>query len=209
MSAERAPALASIPTGNSFDKYGSENRLVRRLVRGFQEALDELIAQANPRSILDVGCGEGVLTERWAARPECPRVVGFDLEDPGLSAQWLRRQRPNLEFVAGRAPELPFSPQEFDLVAAIESLEHMSDPRAVLREMARVCRGHLLVSVPREPLWRALNLARGSYPRALGNTPGHVNHWSRRAFVDLVADDGELMAIRSPLPWTMALVRMP
>jgi hypothetical protein len=67
---------------------------------------------------------------------------------------------------------------------------------------------HLLVSVPREPLWRALNVARGAYVRDLGNTPGHVNHWSRRSFVDLLARHGEVAAVRSPFPWTMALVRL-
>ena len=45
----------------------------------------------------------------------------------------------------------------------------------------------LLVSVPREPLWRGLNLARGSYLRELGNTPGHLNHWSKRRFASLLA----------------------
>ena len=97
-------------------------------------------------------------------------------------AQWRTRGRANLEFVAGRAEELPFGDDEFDLVAAIETLEHVPDPERTLAEMARVARRHLLVSVPREPLWRALNVARGAYVRELGNTPGHVNHWSKRGF---------------------------
>lgn len=211
MTAQGAPARAGgVPnlTGNSFDKYSSENRLVRRLMRGFQDALDGLIGQANPASILDVGCGEGVLTERWAQRLESGRVVGVDLDDPGLRSHWAARRRPNLEFVAGQAQELPFAPQEFDLVTAIESLEHVAEPRRVLEEMARVARRHLLVSVPREPAWRALNLIRGAYPRALGNTPGHVNHWSKRALLDLLSDYGALVAVRSPVPWTLALLRM-
>jgi 2-polyprenyl-3-methyl-5-hydroxy-6-metoxy-1,4-benzoquinol methylase len=209
MTAQGAPALAPTPTGNSFDKYGSENPVVRRLVRAFQDVLDDLIAQADPGSILDVGCGEGVLTEHWAQRPESGRVAGLDLEDPGLQTHWTRRTRPNLEFAIGNAEALPFARDEFDLVSAIELLEHVTEPRAVLEEMARVARGHLLVSVPREPMWRALNLVRGAYPGALGNTPGHVNHWSKRAFMNLVSDYGALAAVRSPLPWTMALVRLP
>lgn len=209
MTAQGAPALAPTPTGNSFDKYSSENPVVRRLVRGFQDALDDLIALADPDSILDVGCGEGVVTEHWAQRTEADRVVGLDLEEPGLRAHWAGRARPSLEFVAGHAQALPAARDEFDLVSAIELLEHVAEPRAVLEEMARVARRHVLVSVPREPVWRALNLVRGAYPRALGNTPGHVNHWSKRAFLDLVSDFGALAAVRSPLPWTMALVRMP
>ena len=68
--------------------------------------------------------------------------------------------------------------------------------------------GHLLVSVPREPLWRALNMARGAYLTDLGNTPGHVNHWSRRGFEALLSRHGEVVETRSPFPWTMTLVRV-
>ena len=74
--------------------------------------------------------------------------------------------------------------------------------------MARVAARHLLVSVPREPLWRALNVARGAYLRELGNTPGHLNHWSSAAFVALLGRHGEVLEARSPFPWTMLLVRV-
>jgi hypothetical protein len=85
-------------------------------------------------------------------------------------------------------------------------LEHVPEPEATLAEMARVARGHLLVSVPREPLWRGLNMARGAYWRDLGNTPGHVNHWSKRGFVSLLSRYGAVEEARSPFPWTMLLV---
>jgi hypothetical protein len=74
--------------------------------------------------------------------------------------------------------------------------------------MARCAARHLLVSVPREPLWRALNMARGAYWSALGNTPGHLNHWSRRSFLELLSHHGEVVEVRSPFPWTMVLVRL-
>ena len=84
----------------------------------------------------------------------------------------------------------------------------MPDAEHTVAEMARVARGgHLLVSVPREPLWRGLNMARGAYIKDLGNTPGHLNHWSRKAFVELLSRHGTVEEIRSPFPWTMLLVR--
>ena len=78
-----------------------------------------------------------------------------------------------------KAENLPFADGEFELASAIEVLEHVPDPEHTVAEMARVAPRHLLVSVPREPLWRGLNIARGSYMKELGNTPGHLNHWSR------------------------------
>ena len=175
---------------------------------GFHSTLDELFARAAPASILDVGCGEGVLTVEWAQRLGDGRVVGIDLDDPKLRAEWERRTRPNLEFRAEEATSLSFGDDEFDLAAAIEVLEHVPEPEATLAEMARVSAGHLLVSVPREPLWRGLNMARGAYLRDLGNTPGHVNHWSKRDFVSLLSRYGSVEEARSPFPWTMLLVRI-
>jgi 2-polyprenyl-3-methyl-5-hydroxy-6-metoxy-1,4-benzoquinol methylase len=205
---EHPPGHPAVPTGNTFDKYGSQNPVVRRLMGRFERTLDELFAQAAPGSVLDVGCGEGVLTERWAQRLGSGRVVGLDLDDPKLRAQWATRHRENLEFRTTGGGAFQFATDEFDLVAAIEALEHIPDPERTIAEMARVARRHLLVSVPHEPLWRALNVARGAYVRELGNTPGHVNHWSKRGFVRALGRYGDVIEARSPFPWTMLLVQV-
>ncbi len=198
----------AVPTGNTYDKYGSTNPVVRRLMAGFEGTLAELFAQAAPASVLDVGCGEGVLTHQWATQLDEKRIVGIDLDDEKLKAEWATRQRPNLEYRALAAEQMPFADDEFDMACAIEVLEHVPDPEHTVAEMARVARRHLLVSVPREPLWRMLNMARGAYVADLGNTPGHVNHWSKRSFVRLLAQHGDVVEKRSPFPWTMLLVRL-
>jgi ubiquinone/menaquinone biosynthesis C-methylase UbiE len=204
--AAQAPP-ASVPTGNTYDKYGSTNPVVRRLMARFEGDMFELLDRAAPASILDVGCGEGVLTEQWADRTP-GRVVGFDLDDPKLRAEWQQRERPNLRFHAGDAHNMSYGDGEFDIATAMEVLEHVPDPEGVLAEMSRVASRWVLVSVPREPLWRVLNMARGEYLRDFGNTPGHLNHWSKRSFRKLLNRYGEIVELRSPPPWTMALVRV-
>ena len=194
-------------TGNTYDKYGSKNPVVRRLMAGFEGTLEELFVKASPSSLLDVGCGEGVLTHKWAQRID-GRVVGIDLDDPVLHKEWEQRTAPNLEYLVMKAENLPFEDDAFDVASAIEVLEHVPDPAHTVAEMARVASGWLLVSVPREPLWRGLNMARGAYWKDLGNTPGHLNHWSKRSFVQLLSRYGTVVEARSPFPWTMLLVRV-
>jgi 2-polyprenyl-3-methyl-5-hydroxy-6-metoxy-1,4-benzoquinol methylase len=198
----------AVPAGNRYAKYATRNPAARRLVAGFRRTLDGLLDEAAPVTILDVGCGEGVLAAAWARRWGVERVVGVDVEDVRLRAEWAARARPGLELRAiPPAPPLPFEEGAFDLVAAVEVLEHVADPDGLLAELTRVARRHVLLSVPREPLWRALNLARGTYWRTLGNTPGHRHHFSRRSLTRFASTHGRVLAVRSPLPWTVALVQ--
>ena len=63
--------------------------------------------------------------------------------------------------------------------------------------------------MPFEPIWRIGNMARGRYLRDLGNTPGHVNHWTNRGFTTLVGTHFEVVDRATPLPWTMVLAASP
>jgi len=65
-------------TGNTYDKYGTTNPVARRLQAGFERTLEELFKQAAPTTLLDVGCGEGVLTHQWAQTPGMQRICGLD-----------------------------------------------------------------------------------------------------------------------------------
>ncbi|MDQ3631962.1 MAG: class I SAM-dependent methyltransferase [Actinomycetota bacterium] len=194
--------------GNSFDKYGSSDPVVRRVMAGFFRALDRCWAQAGPfDSLLDVGCGEGWVTRTWARRRPDAEVVGVDREDPRLRRHWNEASEPNVTFIVGDALALPHDDCSFDVVSAIELLEQVDDPAQALRELTRCARRAVIVSVPREPLWRALNVGSGRYVGALGNSPGTRNHWSARAFEGLVAEHATVERVETPLPWTIVLAR--
>lgn len=200
-SAGRASAAPDeVPTGNTYDKYASKNPIERRLMSGFFAALDALVPTASPAAVLEVGVGEGEVSSRLAQRWPAAHHIGVDLPDPELAVHW-----PGAGFSGAFADiaRLPFPDRSFDLVLAIEVLEHVPDPPAALAEIARVARGDIIVSVPREPIWRAANLARGKYLGAIGNTPGHINHWSRKSFTAFVGQRFDVRQTRSPFPWTM------
>jgi ubiquinone/menaquinone biosynthesis C-methylase UbiE len=188
--------------GNFYDKYGTRNPVARLLMRGFLAAVRELYVDARARTVLEVGCGEGHLAQvlfASASRPD--RFVASDVD--------LARVRsdldPAIEVVRASAYQLPFADRSFELVLCCEVLEHLDDPVAALAEVARVASSRVLLSTPREPLWRALNVMRGRYLRALGNTPGHVQHFTRQGLVRLAGSRLRVIEVRSPLPWTVVL----
>jgi SAM-dependent methyltransferase len=200
-----ARAAADVPTGNTYDKYASQNPVERRLMTGFFAALDRALPTAAPRSILEVGAGEGEVAERVRARYPDARFVAIDLPDPELAERWAACSLPGAFADIGR---LPFPDRCFDLVLAIEVLEHVPDPPSALRELRRVAVADLVLSVPREPIWRVANLARLKYVRDLGNTPGHVNHWSKDGFAAFVDTELRVSSVASPFPWTMVSARV-
>jgi ubiquinone/menaquinone biosynthesis C-methylase UbiE len=199
--------MTAVPTGNTYDKYATRNPVSRALVTRFLRDLERSLPRNDevaPARVLEVGVGEGEISDRLRAHFPTAELVGFDLHDPDLEAQWRTRGQRN---VVADAIAAPFASDAFDLVLAIEVLEHVDDPRRALAEIARVARSTVVLSVPREPLWRALNVARGAYVSALGNTPGHVQHWSRRRFVELVGRYFDIVRVVSPLPWTIVRAR--
>ena len=188
------------PTGNTYDKYGSTNPMEQRMMRGFMRSLDEMMAGLSPRRILEIGVGEGHVMSRVRERFPGVPLVGLDLPDDELGADWRDK---GLPCMFGDATTLPFPDDSFDLVLAIEVLEHVPTPDHALSELSRVCSGTFIGSVPFEPIWRAGNLVRRRYVKQLGNTPGHVNHWTRWGFRKFVGTRFHVQQVRSPLPWTM------
>jgi SAM-dependent methyltransferase len=194
-----APAT-DVPIGNTYDKYATRNPIERRLMRGFFAALDAALPAVAPASILEVGVGEAEVAQRVRARYPTARFVGIDLPDEELAGHWRDAGMPG---AFADITQLPFPDGAFDLVLGIEVLEHVAAPAAAVTELGRLARGDLVLSVPREPIWRVANMARGKYLRDLGNTPGHVNHWSKRAFADLVGSGFTVRSVATPFPWTM------
>lgn len=197
-----------IVVGNTYDKYNSRNPVARLLVRGYLRSFDELVGTTGAETVLEVGCGEGTLSLRVARKGR--RVLGTDISammiaeartraaSRGIDAGFEEADLFNLEPARGR----------YDLVLCCEVLEHLRDPVAAIRHLAALSHRHLLVSVPREPVWRLLNVARGRYLRQLGNTPGHVQHWSAAAFRCLLGRHLDIVEVRTPFPWSMVLCRL-
>jgi ubiquinone/menaquinone biosynthesis C-methylase UbiE len=186
--------------GNNYDKYASQNPIEQKMMAGFFAALDQMLDGLSPEVVVEIGAGEGRITQRLVERFPDATVVGLDLPDTDLAEEW---DDIDVPMFFGDATRMPFVDDSIDLVIGLEVLEHVPQPERALADIARVCRGSVVLSVPREPIWRAGNMARGRYLRELGNTPGHVNHWSARGFERFVAARFDVTNAARPLPWTM------
>lgn len=195
------------PAGNHYDKYHTANPIARRLMQGFLDAFDALAARVPASPALEIGCGEGELSIRLARRGFSMR--GFDISSEIVEEARRRAQQAGVEATFRTQPieTIDVSTEAAPFVVCCEVLEHIDDPARGVDTLADLAQPWLLASVPREPVWRALNMARGKYLGDLGNTPGHINHWNRREFLELLSRRFEIVETRTPLPWTMALCK--
>ena len=117
-----------------------------------------------------------------------------------------KKNNPTVRIVQESAYETRHQDESFDLVFFLEVLEHLDYPDKALHELSRIIKkdGYLILGVPREPLWCALNMARGKYLKSLGNTPGHLNHWSTFTLRNYMEKHfGPVHLVKTPLPWTI------
>jgi len=190
--------------GNTYDKYGTRNPIARRMVAGFDNALSGLVAKVKPGTIHEVGCGEGYWIIRWLGEGIDARGTDFSTQVIDIAKENARgRDMEPGRFAVRSIYDVIPERDSADLIVCCEVMEHLEEPQKALRALQRIATSDLILSVPREPLWRVLNLARGKYVSAMGNTPGHVQHWSQRGFVSLTSLFFDVVEVVAPLPWTM------
>lgn len=188
---------------SNFRKHTNPNPFQRLLLGRFHHAALDLLHVLPVRRVLDAGCGEGFALRAVLVSQGDLEVVGLDASPPALKVA--RRLNPGSRFAAGDLLRLPFPDRSFDLVVCMEVLEHLDDPRHGLAELCRVSARYLLLSVPNEPLFRGANFLRGKNVAALGNDPGHVNHWGAPGFVRFVRRQADVLTWRTSFPWTLVL----
>ena len=194
-----------VPIGNVYEKYDTNNPLARKLVDHFNQTVLELAKSIQAKTLHELGCGEGHLTEILASIG-FEMVKGSDFSTQMIELAASRTKGSSIEFKVRDIYNL--RPEDTaDLIVCCEVLEHLEDPMRALKSIRSLNPNHCIFSVPREPLWRALNMLRGKYWSDWGNTPGHLQHWSSQAFERMVATEFNILKVRRPLPWTMLLCK--
>ncbi len=193
---------------SNFIKHTHSNPIQRRLIERFHGVILTQIAELNPASFLDAGCGEGFVADLILHEVPDVKLTGFDFNPS--SVDLARQMNPTAEFVTASIFEIPFGPRTFDVTGCFEVLEHQTDPGGALRELARVTDRALVLSVPHEPYFCLANVARGKNLeiRPRGSDPDHKQFWTREAFGAFLTGacpDFQIHWLGGSLPWTICV----
>jgi 2-polyprenyl-3-methyl-5-hydroxy-6-metoxy-1,4-benzoquinol methylase len=194
--------------GNTFDKYGSKNPIVKWMMNGFDSNLSSFVKIAAPGTIHEIGCGEGFWVNKWNQQGYSARGCDFSEEvitiaKQNASAFYAESHAFSVKSIYDLEPSVDGA----DLIVCCEVLEHLEDPHRGIQKLQEITQDYLIVSVPREPIWCALNMVRGKYLSQFGNTPGHLQHWSKSGFIKFVTQYFDIHTIATPFPWTMLICK--
>lgn len=193
-------------------KYTDEGqgKIGRKLIDGYFNAVTQLVQSSGAANrpharAIEIGCGEGHSTERLRALlPETVTLQASEYVDHLVPLA--QKRNPKITVTQESAYETKHADETFDIIFLLEVLEHLDYPDKALHELSRILKkdGILILGVPREPLWCMLNMARGKYLKRLGNTPGHLNHWSTLTLKKYISTHfGPVTDSKTPLPWTL------
>lgn len=184
------------------DKYQSGNWIANNLVKNFLKTILAVARKASNNEVHEVGCGEGHILGVLAAAGF--NVRGSDVSHSAIEVARRESLRHGLTIpiIERSIYEVDVDSDSAETVLCCEVLEHLTDPERALTKLLSITRRDLIVSVPNEPIWHILNMVRGKYWNALGNTPGHYNHWTKTTFIKFLERKKlRIISVSTPLPW--------
>jgi len=185
------------------DYPNNKNFISRYLVNKYFSSVQKLLEKIKDiNSAHEIGCGEGRSTIRL--NKMTPNLTASEYVDKLVLTA--KENNPSLNIFQESVYQLSYGDSSIDLVFLLEVLEHLDYPDIALKEIKRISSKYLILGVPREPMWRFLNMCRFKYLKDFGNTPGHLNHWSKKSIIKLIEEKfGKVIAVESPIPWTIVL----
>ncbi len=187
---------------SSFKKFSF---LQRFLIDNFYHVLIKEVKEINPDSVLDAGCGEGFTLHKLEETKICKKLAGFDFLDTAI--QIGKKQYPTLNLKQGDIYNIDAKANMYDVVICSEVLEHLERPEEALRELVRVSRKYVILSVPHEPYFMFGNLLRGKNVKRWGNDIEHIQHWTNKGFAKFVSKHLIIKSNITPLPWSLIVAQ--
>lgn len=196
--------LTATPENENFTgKYENNGIIAQKLVNNYFKAVEILFKKTNNvKNCHEIGSGEGLSSQKL--NKLVPSLSASEFVDKFV--EQAKNNNPQLKVFQESVYDLKYEDNSVDLIFLLEVLEHLDYPELALQEISRVSKKYLILGVPREPIWCFLNICRFKYLNRLGNTPGHLNNWSKKQIINLVEKEfGKVIAVESPLPWIILL----
>lgn len=187
---------------NFKDKYTKSNPIRKFLIGRFHESIKKLCSNLEISNGLEIGCGHGYSTQFLAKF--VPNLEASEHEEAIIDDA--KSLNPGMRIIHESIYDLKREDNSFDMIFTLEVLEHLEDPEQAIKEIKRVGKKYAIISVPNEPWFQLTTLARGGHIRHLGNNPGHINHWSKKSFIQLLSKHFKIKKVSTPYPWTIVLV---
>ena len=189
----------------NFEKHTTKNPVGRVFLNNFLNTVVKTVKPLQINSVLDAGCGEGFTLARLQKEKIGKVHEGIEYDETAIALG--RKTYPKVYIRKGDIYDLPYKSNSFDLVICTEVLEHLENPKKAYRELIRVSRKYILISVPNEPWFTLQRMARFQNIMHFGAHPEHIQHWTARAFTKFVKVRGvKLIARKFPIPWTMVVL---
>lgn len=191
---------------SNYQKHTTKNPVGKLFLNNFLNSVVKTIRPLNIDSVLDVGCGEGFTLARLQKEKIGKEFEGIEYDENAIALG--KKLYPRLKITKGDIYKLPFKDDSFDLVVCTEVLEHLDNPRKAYKELIRVSKKYILLSVPNEPFFTWQRIARFQNIFHLGAHPEHIQHWTVRSFTKFVKVRGvKLITRKFPIPWTMVVLK--
>lgn len=186
-------------------KHSSNNPIMKYLNEKLKIDIILALEKYNPKTILDVGCGEGFITSRLGNKFKEADILGIDIEQEYIDYAKFFNTYDNVRYELNSIDTLPEI--KYDLIVATEVLEHLEDPKGAIEKLKAVSGGIILITIPNEPYFRLGNLCSLKYIGRLGNTPGHLHNWTKGQISNLLKMMKLDFEIKTSTFWNIIIIK--
>ena len=156
-------------------------------------------------TILEAGCGEGILLEKLLKKYPHSEVSGLDIDEENITIC----RKYNLPVIAGDLTDIPWEDQYFDVITLIEVIEHLPEPEKAIMELSRILKqgGRLIVLFPNDLAFKIARISTLYWLEAFADS-GHIRQYHPRSVKRMAEKAGfqQIFGRGLPFPiWPLAL----
>ena len=191
---------------NNLVKYQTKNPIKKILIKMFSNKIISILKNINDvNNIIDAGCGEGFMTYKISKEIPNVKIDGMDISETSIKIA--KKTLPNKTFYIDDITNTSISSRSYNMVLALEILEHLTSPEIALKEISRITNNYCLISVPWEPFFSIGNVLSGKNISRLGNDEEHLQKWSKNDIIKLISKHFNVMDVHISFPWIIILAK--